>query len=166
MELWTALQGISPSDMPFLLVSFVGVFTIVVGGVGAIGHSPKRRAWWFAALAFVGAALLLGGLVGTHASSSAANEDRRATIAAYLLDEHDAITLTPVSYNEYCTSKAIEKGLCFRGDGGFATATAVGQGGTVYDVTLSWLPLDSVPQDPKQDLPDGFEPLTVTITAR
>lgn len=114
---------------------------------------------------YITVALLFATIVAvaiTAATSRGKHHDHLEDLVAnYLHDEYDLVPLTPVQY--------------FSGDVGMfddpddvmprgVHATVVREDGTKADVHVAWDDVNTRPHNPDWELPEGFDPITVTIT--
>lgn len=167
MDLWNALRGVEAIS-PALPVAVVGaVLTIILfvmsARLGRAKYDPLHSAALegLGVLALVATLVVSVGLAGRGVR--AAEAQRSDLITDYLLTEHDLIALDPIKYRTGCEPVLLFVS-CPDEPETDAQARAVTEDGTVVEVGISWLSLDTAPHNPDAKLPAAFAPITVTVT--
>lgn len=161
MDLWTALQGISPNYGPALLIFGIPVACAIVLAIVNYFQKTDLFEYFLLGAATVMALIgIVGGIFLAFEAEADARDQQSDLLADYLLDEHDLVVLDPIKY--------LEEVFCFfecpSPDDPQATTSAVAEDGTVVKVSIDWLDFSSKPHDPDVPLPVAFDPITVTIT--
>lgn len=143
MDLWLALAD-PPTHWVAVLLCVLGLLIAFVGVVFRFtGFDPRAGLVLLAA----GGTLIAGALVVVPAVA-----DKHAAVAAittYLHDEQGLVRIGGAHYDAHARR---------------FTAQVVTADGTVRTATVTWLATGDVP-DSSVDLPGGFEPVTVELSA-
>lgn len=152
MELWTTLANLPSNGWLWAMIplGLIGIIAVITGACVWRGADSRLEFATGVTVAVMGAVLIAAAVTAPLRTPSEGDRIISA-VTSYLEDGEDLTVLGGATYTYART-------------GGTVTAVAVADDGTLNDVTVTWLPVQHAEGEDLTALPQGFEPITVTVT--